>query len=77
MTRRGAWVLLVLLLLPVVTGIALAQEPLPPGPPGPSGPIVFGLDQNMAMIVGLVLVLVFILAIVAVSRGGGGRQATT
>ncbi len=38
MTRRGAWVLLVLLLLPVVTGIALAQEPLPPVPPDPGLP---------------------------------------
>jgi hypothetical protein len=50
--------------------------PGPPGPPGapglpgPQGPTVFGMDQTTAIIVGVVLVLVVILAIVAVSRGG-------
>jgi hypothetical protein len=52
----------------------------PPGPPGPPGapgvpgapgPTILGMDQTTAIIVGVVLVLVVILAIVAVSRGGG------
>ncbi len=60
------------------------SQPGPPGPPGPAGPpglpgepgpTIFGMDQTTAVIVGVVLVLVVILAIVAVSRGGGRTEA--
>lgn len=101
MKRSAALVMLsLLMLLFVATGLAIAQEPVPPsstpppepgppgvpgppgppgppgapgapGLPGPPGPTIFGMDQTTAIIVGVVLVLVVILAIVAVSRGGG------
>lgn len=60
---------------PTIPGV-----PGPPGPPGepgvpgPPGPMVLGMDQTTAIVVGLVLVLVVILAIVAVSRGGGREE---
>jgi hypothetical protein len=53
--------------------------PGPPGPQGPPGPegtssttttTIFGLDQNAALIIGgLILVMIVILAIVSVSKG--------
>lgn len=46
-----------------------------PGAPGPPGPTILGMDQTTAIIVGVVLVLVVILAIVAVSRGGPREEA--
>lgn len=49
-------------------------EPGMPGLPGQPGPTIFGMDQTTAIIVGVVLVLVVILAIVAVSRGGGKTE---
>jgi len=79
-----------LIMLFAAQGVALAQtepapsQPGPPGPPGPAGPpglpgepgpTIFGMDQTTAVIVGVVLVLVVILAIVAVSRGGGRTEA--
>lgn len=72
MMRRGAAVLLLGLLLVLLGAhaIVLAQtEPVPPGP------TILGMDQTTAIIVGLVLVLVVILAIVAVSRGGAREEA--
>lgn len=44
--------------------------------PGEPGSTIFGMDQTTAIIVGVVLVLVVILAIVAVSRGGGTEVRT-
>lgn len=44
-----------------------------PGQPGQPGPTIFGMDQNTAIIIGVVLLLVVILAIVAVSRSGEQR----
>lgn len=64
---------------PPVPGVP--GPPGPPGPPGapgapgPPGPTILGMDQTTAIIVGLVLVLVVILAIVAVSRGAGREEA--
>lgn len=75
-------------LILVANGIALAQgepgvpgapgspgAPGPQGPPGPMGPTYFGLDPEVALIVGALLLLVIILAIVAVSRGSKPRTA--
>lgn len=89
--RKGAALLLfgMLMVLFAAQGVVLAQtEPAPPpaqpgppgpagppGPPGAPGPTIFGMDQTTAVIVGVVLVLVVILAIVAVSRGGGRTEA--
>jgi len=53
----------------------LPGAPGTPGLPGEPGPTIFGMDQTTAIIVGVVLVLVVILAIVAVSRGGGRTEA--
>ena len=90
MIRKGAaWLFFGLLLVLIAAqGVALAQAeppapgvpgppgpPGPPGLPGPQGPTIFGMDQTTAVIVGVVLVLVVILAIVAVSRGGSRTEA--
>ncbi|OFX12615.1 MAG: hypothetical protein A2V59_00925 [Armatimonadetes bacterium RBG_19FT_COMBO_69_19] len=77
MMRKGAaWLFFgLLLVLFAAQGVALAQaEPPAPGVPGPQGPTIFGMDQTTAVIVGVVLVLVVILAIVAVSRGGSSTE---
>jgi hypothetical protein len=77
-------VLLAFLLSAVMGGVALAQDQGgsspgpqgPPGPPGPSGVTIFGMDQNTALLIGgLILVLVVILAIVSVSNKGSSHQA--
>jgi len=44
--------------------------PGPQGSSGPAGPSVLGLDPAFAVVIGALLVLVIVLAIVAVSRGG-------
>ena len=80
-------VLLAFLLFAVMGGVALAQDQGgsspgpqgpqgPPGPPGPSGVTIFGMDQNTALLIGgLILVLVVILAIVSVSNKGSSHRA--
>jgi hypothetical protein len=75
--------LLAVLILALTGGLALAQDqggqgpagpPGPQGPPGPSGTTFFGVDQNTALLIGgLILVLVVILAIVSVSNKGARR----
>ena len=87
--KAAAWFFFGLLLVLIAAqGVALAQAPEPPAPgvpgppgppgppglPGPQGPTIFGMDQTTAVIVGVVLVLVVILAIVAVSRGGSSTE---
>lgn len=42
----------------------------PQGPAGPAAPTLLGLDPAFAVVVGVLLLLVIVLAIVAVSRGG-------
>ena len=79
-------VLLASLLSAVMGGVALAQDQGgtpgpqgpqgPPGPAGPSGVTIFGMDQNTALLIGgLILVLVVILAIVSVSNKGSSHRA--
>ncbi|MGH2452244.1 MAG: hypothetical protein ACRDF5_00550 [bacterium] len=59
---------------PGVPGAPGAPGPAgPPGPTGAPGPTIFGMDQTTALVVGAVLLLIVILAIVAVSRGGESR----
>ena len=73
--------LLAILFMALSGSIALAQDqggqpgpPGPQGPPGPSGTTFFGVDQNTALLIGgLILVLVVILAIVSVSNKGARR----
>ena len=80
--------LLAIVLFAMTGGLALAQDQGgggtpgpqgpqgPQGPPGPSGVTIFGIDQNTALLIGgLILVLVVILAIVSVSNKSGTRQA--
>jgi hypothetical protein len=79
-------VLLAIVLFAISGGLALAQDqggggspgpqgpPGPAGPPGPSGVTIFGMDQNTALLIGgLILVLIVILAIVSVSNKSGHR----
>jgi collagen triple helix repeat protein len=53
----------------------------PPGAPAPSassgggGDTFLGMDPTIAMIIGAIFVLIVIVAIVAVSRSGGGQHA--
>jgi Collagen triple helix repeat (20 copies) len=44
-----------------------------PGPAGPAGGTFFGMDSNVALLIGLGILLVVIVAIVAAS-GRGGRE---
>ncbi|HEV8340086.1 MAG TPA: hypothetical protein VGR25_10595 [bacterium] len=46
-------------------------SPVAPGAPGQPGPTMFGLDPSLALLLGLVLLVVIILAVVAASRGNG------
>ena len=55
------------------SGVAGPQgQPGPQGPAGPSGgtTVLFGLDPTIALLVGLGILAVVIVAIVAASRGG-------
>lgn len=83
-SRTVLVLVLTTLFLVAATGIMFAQtEPPPPGAPGlpgpqgPAGSTIFGLDQTTAIVIGVVLVLVIILAMVAVSRGGGSTTVKT
>ena len=89
MRKGAAWFFFgLLLVLFAAQGVARAEAgppapgmpgppgpPGPPGMPGPEGSTIFGMDQTTAVIIGVVLVLVVILAIVAVSRGGSSTEA--
>lgn len=43
----------------------------PAGDPGPGGGTILGIDSTVALLVGLAILAVVIVAIVAASRGGG------
>jgi len=47
----------------------------PPGPAGSSGGTFLGMDPTVALLIGLAILAVVIVAIVAASRGGGSREA--
>lgn len=42
----------------------------------PSGQTILGLDQTTALIIGVVVVLVIVVALVTLSNGSHGRVAT-
>jgi hypothetical protein len=49
--------------------------PGPQGPPGPPGNLILGMDPAVAVILGAALLIVVIVAIVAMSRGGPRETA--